>query len=92
MYLPWIIVVAVWCVLGRVESASIGEVNRSHDAHMIGGEVVNPKTTRPVIGTLFVRDGKKLIRTCEATLYKRIGPSVNLNYFVTAAECFERGM
>jgi len=89
MHLPWIVVVAVCCIFGRTESASIEEANGSQDAHLIGGEVVDPKTIRPVIGVLLVKAGQKIIKSCEAPLYKSTLPPENLCYFLTAAECFE---
>jgi len=52
-------VVAACCVFGRTESTSIEGATRLPDAHMIGGEVVEANTTRPVLGMLLVKDGKK---------------------------------
>jgi len=77
MHLPWILVVAVWCVFGRTESASIQGANRSHDAHMIGGEPVDPNIIQPVIATLIVKDedAEEIIRTCDAFLLKRTSNS-----------------
>jgi len=89
MHLLWILVVAVLCVFGRTESASTDGANHSQDAHLIGGEMVDAKTIRPVIGVLILIDGKKMISSCEATLYRSTGPYTNLNYFLTAAECFD---
>jgi len=51
MHLPWILVVVVWCVFGRTESAGIEGANGSQDAHLIGGEVVAKKIS-PVIRLL----------------------------------------
>jgi len=93
MHLSWILVAAVWCIFGRTESASIEGAYHPPDAHLIGGDPVDTDTTRPIMGVLLVKEGQKTVRSCVATWVKeRSDYQPVLAYFVTAAECFDRGL